>query len=100
MFMRVVVTTQSDQEVVGIWDGSEAVELYSGPERTEFPQEILVLDERSHAELLTSRNPSQLAESVIEFMKNYDPSAAIRSVVGEVLLWGELEPPEENFGQE
>lgn len=88
MFMRVVVTTETSVDVVAIWDGDSVVELYSGTVEVDQPAEVIVLDLESQAELTKNRNPSQLADRVVAFMRQYDPAVVVHSIVAEVLLSG------------
>lgn len=88
MFMRVVVTTDTGFDVVAIWDGDSVVELYSGSVQEDQPAEVIVLDGESQKFLVQSRNPSQLADRVVDFMRQYDPNVVVHSIVAEVLLSG------------
>lgn len=88
MFMRVVVTTDSGIDVVAIWDGDTVVELYSGTAESDQPAEVMVLDRESRVALANNRNPSQLADKVVVFMRQYDPNVVIHCIVAEVLLSG------------
>lgn len=88
MFMRVVVTTDTSFDVVAIWDGDSVVELYSGTVQLDQPAEVMVLDGKCQSDLTQSRNPSQLADWVVGFMRQYDPNVVVHSIVAEVLLSG------------
>ena len=93
MFMRVVVTTDSGIDVVAIWEGDAVVELYSGIVEEDQPAEIIVFDPNSQSALKRSANPSQLADTVVDFMRKYDPNVVVVSILAEVLLWGEFPSP-------
>lgn len=94
VFMRIIVNTAEHQEVVGIWDGENTVELYSGLDQDGLPHEILSLDADTFSQLCRTKNPSLLAERIVEFMHLYDPTVVVCDVVAEVLLWGGFPSPE------
>lgn len=92
MFMRVVVTTSVGDEVVGFWDGRETVDLYSGTVGVDEPAEVLALPPTVISKLRLSQNPSELAHEIMKFMRQYDPSFVMQSVIAEVIFTYEPRP--------